>query len=207
MAQPRKRKVLERVQRQRRQRTVLTFTIVAVLVVIIVLAVIFLPRSTNPVSLPDYLSHCVTGGLVYHSHPDLVVTVSGVGQPLPISFNAGCPQPIHTHTQDGVLHVETDQGMNYTIGDWFLLWGYSASSSAIAVFNSTQVFGHKTGSGHTLTMTVNGSPDQNPGDFRDANPANFQNLYLPRDAQTGANSCTPAPSTGCIPWNIVITYS
>lgn len=207
MAQTRKQKVLEQVQRKRRQRTVLSFTIVAVLVVIIVVAVIFLPRSTNPVSLPDYLSHCVTGSLVYHSHPNLVVTINGVGQTLPISFNPGCPQPIHTHTQDGVLHVETDQNMNYTIGDWFSLWGYYASSPSIATFNSTQVFGYKTGPGHTLTMTLNGNPDQNPGDFRDRNPANFQNLYLPHDAQSGANSCYPTPPSGCISWNIVVTYS
>jgi branched-subunit amino acid transport protein len=205
MAESRKQKVLRQVERQRKQRTILTFTIVAVLIAVIVLTIIFLPRpSPNAVNLPDYLSHCVTGNLVYHSHPNLVVTISGIGQTLPVTFDAGCPQPIHTHTSDGVLHVETDQNMNYTVGDWFTLWGHAVNNVAIANLNSTLIFGHKTGPGHTLNMTVNGSPDMNPGDFKDHNPANIQNLFLWRNAQTGQNQCTPAP---CVPFNIVLTYT
>jgi hypothetical protein len=205
MAQTRKQRVLEQVQRQRRQRTILTFTIVAVLIVIIVVAVVFFPRPPpSAVPLPDYLSHCVTGSLVYHSHPNLVVTISGSGQTIPVTFDASCAQPIHTHTSDGVLHVETDQNMNYTLGDWFLLWGHAVNNANIAILNSTQIFTNKVGSGHTLTMTVNGSPDLNPGDFKDHNPANIQNLMFPRNSQSGANTCSPSP---CITFNIVLTYN
>lgn len=207
MTQNRKQKVLQQVERQRRQRTILTFTIVAVLIAVIVLAIVFLPRPPpNAVNLPDYLSHCVTGNLVYHSHPNLVVTVSGAIETIPVTFDGSCAQPIHTHTSDGVLHVETDVNMNYTLGDWFMLWGHAANNANIATLNSTIIFGSKTGPGHTLTMTVNGNPDTNPGDFKDHNPANIQNLYLPRNAQTGQNTCSPSPPA-CIPWNIVLTYS
>lgn len=207
MASSRKQKVLQQVERHRRQRTILTFTIVAVLIAVVVVAVIALPRPPpNAVNLPDYLSHCVTASLVYHSHPVLVVTISGNVQTIPVTFDAGCSQPIHTHTSDGVLHVETDQDMNYTLGDWFLLWGHAVNSPSVANLNSTLIFGYKTGQGHTLTMTVNGSPDMNPNDFKDHNPTNIQNLYLPRNAGSGQNTCSPSPPT-CIPWNIALTYS
>jgi hypothetical protein len=212
MAQTRKQKVIEQVQRKRRERTIITFTIVAVLIAIIVGAILFLPRpAPNPVQLPPYLDHCVTGTLVYHSHPDLVVTISGIVQTLPITFetgyDGGCSRVIHTHTSDGVLHVETDQDVNYTIGDWFLIWGHWAGSTTTATLNSTQIFNDKVGNGHTLSMTVNGSVDTNPADFKGSNPADFQNLWIPRDAQTGQNSCTPVPVTGCVPFNIAITYT
>ncbi len=207
MAQSRKQKVLQQVQRQRRQRTILTFTIVAILIAVIVVAVIFLPRPPqNMVPLPDYLSHCVTGSLVYHSHPNVVVTISGVGQVIPVTFDASCAQPIHTHTSDGVLHVETDQNINYTLGDWFMLWGHAVNNANTAILNSTQIFSYKAGSSttHTLKMTVNGNPDTNPGDFKDGNPTNIQNLFLPRNAGGGQNACTPGP---CITFNIVVTYA
>lgn len=211
MAQSRKQKVLQQVQRQRRQRTIISFTIVAVLIAIIVVAIIFLPRPPpNQVPLPDYLSHCVTGATPYHSHPDLVVRINGVGQQIPITFNSGCAQPIHTHTTDGVLHLEPDQDLNYTLGDWFLLWGNFANDRNIAILNSTQIFTYKAGpgTGHQLSMTINGSPDNNPSDFKDRNPANFQMLILPRNAVTGQNNCqTSASIPSCVPYNIVLTYS
>ena len=214
--QSRKQKVLQQVERQRRQRTIVTFTIVAVLIAIIVAAILFLPRPPpNPVQLPSYLDRCVTGSLAngYHSHPDLAITISGVVRTLPVTFGTGydgsCARVIHTHTSDGVLHVETDQNVNYILGDWFLIWGHWASSLTTSILNSTQIFSYKAGpgTGHTLSMTVNGSVDNNPSDFKDGNPANFQDLWLPRDAVTGQDGCTPAPSTGCVPFNIAITYS
>ena len=214
MAQTRKQKVLQQVQRQRRQRTIITFTIVAVLIAMIVGVIIFLPHPPqNPVQLPPYLDHCVGPNLFYHSHPHLVITISGIGQALPVTFETGydpgCGRVMHTHDSSGIIHVETDQDVSYTLGDWFLIWGHWAGSTTTATFNSTQIFNNEAGpgTGHTLNMTVNGSVDTNTSDFKGGNPADFQNLWIPRDAQTGQDGCTPAPSTGCVPFNIVITYS
>ncbi len=207
MAQTRKQKVLEQVQRQRRQRTIITFTIVAVLIAIIVGAILFLPRPPpNEVPLPSYLSHCVTGSTLYHAHPSLSISINGAPYPIPITASSSCPQPIHTHTTDGVLHVETDQDVSYTLGDWFLLWGNWADSATTATFNSTQIFSYKAGpgTGHSLNMTVNGNVDNTPADFKGGNPAVSQNLWLPRNAQTGGETCQTGP---CIPFSIVITYS
>jgi hypothetical protein len=110
LAQTRKQKVLQQVQRQRRQRTIITLTIVIVLIAIIVGVVLFYPRAPlEPVQLPAYLDHCVSSALVYHSHPELAITINGVAQVIPITFetgyDAGCSRVIHTHDSTGVLHV------------------------------------------------------------------------------------------------------
>jgi hypothetical protein len=196
MSQSRKQKVLEQVQKQRRQRNIASIVIAIVIIAIIVTAVIFYPRPPpNPVSLPGYLSHCVTSSTyVYHSHPNLTIFISGTPQPIPANTaSSSCLQPIHTHDSSGILHVETDENRDYTLGDWFLLWGNSASNANLAIFNSTQIFNNKVGNGHTLVMTVNGQTS-----FA------FQTLALPRNAATGSATCTPTP---CRPYSIVITYS
>lgn len=195
MSQTRKQKVLEQVQKQRRQRNIASLLIAIVIIAIIVTAVIFYPRPPpNPVGLPGYLSHCVTSSTyVYHSHPNLTIVISGAPQSLPATASLSCLQPIHTHDSSGILHVETDDNRDYTLGDWFLLWGNWASNSNFAIFNSTQIFGSRIGSGHTLSMTVNGQPS-----------SAFQTLVLPRNAVTGQATCTPTP---CSPFSIVITYS
>jgi hypothetical protein len=208
MSQTRKQKVLQQVQRQRRQRTIITVAIVTILIAIIVGAILFLPRpGPDPVQLPSYLSHCVTGTFVIHSHPNLTITISGVPQTIPVTYDSSCQQPIHTHDSTGVLHVETDQNINYTLGDWFLLWGYYARSTTIATFNSTQILSYKAGpgTGHMLNMTVNGNPDTNTTHFKDGNPSDFQSLILPPYAGATSNACLLSPN--CSPFNIVITYT
>ncbi len=192
LAQSRKQKILADVKRKRRQRTIATLSVIGVLIAIIIAAVFLIHVPPNAVPLPDYLSHCVTGAQVYHSHPSVTITINGQGSLLPTTFNSGCGQPIHTHDSTGVLHVETDQSRDYTLGDWFLLWGNYANSAQTAIFNSTQIFNFKTDATHNLTMTVNGQ-----------NSTAFQNYVLLRNAQTGNNPCTPAP---CVADSIVITY-
>ncbi len=184
----------------------ITIVVAVVLIAIIVTTVLFYPRpGPDPVQLPSYLSHCVTGSLVIHSHPTLAITISGVPQTLPVTYSDSCQQPIHTHDSSGILHVETDQNVNYTLGDWFLLWGYYSRSTTIATFNSTLILGNKSGNGHMLTMTVNGSPDTNPAHFKNGNPNDFQSLILPPNAGASSTDCLLSPN--CAPFNIVITYS
>jgi hypothetical protein len=197
MSQTRKQKILGDVKRKRRQRTVATFAIVGVLIAIVVVAVVLFPRTTNAVLLPDYLSHCVYGS-VYHSHPNLTITINGANFPSPLApgtFDSGCPQPIHTHDATGVLHIETDVSRDYTLGDWFLLWGHWANNPTTAIFNSTQIFDHKApvGGPHTLTMTVNGNAD-----------TSFNKHVFPHNAAPSSALCVIQP---CVTDNIVITYT
>jgi len=198
--QTRKQKILGDVKRKRRQRTITSITIAAILIAVIGAAVIFLRPPPNAVPLPDYLSHCVLGG-IYHSHPNLTITINGASVPFPFNtFDASCQQPIHTHNEPGVLHIETDQDRDYTLSDWFLLWGHYVNNANYAIFNSNQIFTNKVDSTHHITMTVNG-----------VNDLNFQNHVFPRNAAPtggtgGAGLCSVPTGQPCVMDNIVITY-
>lgn len=179
-----------------------TIIIAIAIIAIIVVAVVFYPRPpANPVSLPDYLSHCVFSSLVYHAHPNLTIFLNGLSQNLPTTFSGSCQQPLHTHDSTGVIHVETDENRDYTLGDWFKLWGYFASDTKIATFNSTYILGNTAGpgTGHKLTMTVNG-----------LNSTAFQDLLIPRNAGTSATPCdkhNPDGTLNCVPFSVVVRYS
>jgi hypothetical protein len=185
--QTRKQKILGDVKKKRRQRTTVTWIIVVILIAVIV-------------------------GGVYafiFTPRDTILIPGGVG------FDSTCARPLHTHDTSGTLHVETDVNQNYTISDFFLIWGKVFNGSGI--FPSTQplpsylnrcVTGNLLYHSHpTLTirynknlptvihMTVNGSPT-----VPDPNP----NLQLPHNAATSSATCTPGPS--CVPFNIEITY-
>ena len=194
-AQTRKQKILGDVKRKRQQRAIISVVLAIALVAIIVGAVIALSPKQTLVPLPDYLSHCVNGNLAYHSHPTLTIKISGVSFALPQSpgtFDSGCPQPIHTHDATGTLHVETDVNRDYTLGDWFLLWGHSENNPTRAIFNSTQIFDNKVSTGHNLTMTVNGKSDQS-----------FGTHIFPHNAAPSTSLCVTQP---CVNDDIVITY-
>jgi hypothetical protein len=172
-----------------------TIAIVATLVTVIIVAIFFIPRPPpNAVQLPPYLDHCVTGPTVYHSHPTLAITISGQAIVIPVTIDDSCPQPIHTHDSSGVLHIETDQNVNYTLGDWFLLWGHWANSQTQTIFNRTQIFNNKVDATHNITMTVNGVSDT----------IHYRSLQFPRNA--GTTTTCAVPGGGCQPFDIVITY-
>jgi hypothetical protein len=198
--QTRKQKILGDVKKKRRQRAITSITIAVILISIVVAAVIFLRPAPNAVSLPDYLSHCVLGGL-YHSHPNVTITINGANIPVPLNtFDASCQQPIHTHNEPGVLHIETDQNRDYTLSDWFLLWGHYRNDANYAIFNSTQIFTNRVDTNHRVTMTING-----------VNDPSFQNHVFPRNASPtggtgGSGLCSVATGQPCVKDNIVITY-
>lgn len=196
--QTRKQKIMGDVKRKRRQRALTTLAIAIALIVIVTVAVLTIHVTPNRVPLPDYLSHCVNGTLLYHSHPNLTITISGASvafPPVPGTFDGACAQPIHTHDATGVLHIETDVNRDFTLGDWFLLWGHYENNPTRAIFNSTQIFDNKApvGGAHSLTMTVNGSPN-----------TSFDKYVFLHNAAVTPSLCVIQP---CVQDNIVITYS
>lgn len=161
---------------------------IAIIITVIVGAVALLPRSSNAVPLPSYLDRCVTGSLTYHSHPTLVISINGGGYTLPtnIGIQGGCHRSLHTHDATGTIHVETDQDRDYTLGDFFLIWGNWANDAKFAIFNSTQIFTNRVDATHALTITVNGNIDTS---------GRPENIVIPRTADDTNN-----------PFRAVITY-
>lgn len=192
---------MEGVQKRRRQQRITTLAVVVALIVIVVGVIVFYPQSSNAVPLPGYLDRCLSGSLLYHSHPHLRITINGANSPIPssIGIQGGCLRPIHTHSADGIIHTETEPNhdLDFTLKDFFLIWGNWANDGTRATFNSTQIFNNRVDSTHSLnvTVTIDGTPV--------SVPANFQDYRIPRNAGTSTEQCTPGP---CAVVEITITY-
>jgi len=67
---------------------------------------------------------CLTSE-VFHLHPHLTITIDGISEPLPadIGVLTGCIQELHTHEEDGIIHVESDVDKGYTLADFLNVWG------------------------------------------------------------------------------------
>lgn len=112
----------------------------------------------------------------FHIHPELTIMINGQKQDMPanIGINSGggastthdqafqsgaCLHPIHTHSADGIIHVESPVERPYTLGDFFAVWG--------KVFIKDQILDSKTDASHVIRVTVN-----------DQDSTEFENLVL-----------------------------
>ncbi|MCW2644382.1 MAG: hypothetical protein QOF87_2835 [Pseudonocardiales bacterium] len=109
--------------------------------------------------------------VAYHIHSHLTVYVNGVLRPIPAGIGVVTPVAqqtangvfdsasqcyywLHVHAQDGVIHVESPNQTNYTLGQFFAIWKQPLTASQI---------GPATG---TLTVFVNGTRyTGNPADI------------------------------------------
>jgi hypothetical protein len=64
----------------------------------------------------------------FHIHAHLELWNGGKEVPVPagIGFAAGCFYWLHTHTPDGLVHVEAPQDRRFTLGQFFDIWGSRA---------------------------------------------------------------------------------
>lgn len=82
-----------------------------------------------------------TEGTVLHIHQHLDVYVDGKAVEIPQGI--GIPNPetyisvIHTHTSDGVLHVESPTQQDYFLGQFFDIWGLKFDSSNLGGNSAT----------------------------------------------------------------------
>ena len=96
-----------------------------------------------------------TEQLAYHIHSRLTIYVDGVLKPVPagvgiiqpVSSGTGaqaavgqatkCFYWLHTHAQDGVLHVESPTTKLYPLSDVFAIWGQPLSSTQVGPAKGT----------------------------------------------------------------------
>ena len=94
-----------------------------------------LPRHSNQLAL--------------HTHTEVQIYVHG--QPVTIPANVGIDIPtryiasIHTHTADGIVHVESSTVADFTLQEFFDIWGVRFTQSCIGGYcdddaNKLQVF-------------------------------------------------------------------
>jgi hypothetical protein len=108
------------------------------------------PASTTTQGTTVNGIHCgATEQVAYHIHSHLQVYVNGSPRQLPGGIGivgpvvqktrygpffeaAGCYYWLHTHTADGIIHVESPTPRIYTLGDFFDEWRQPLSASTVA---------------------------------------------------------------------------
>jgi hypothetical protein len=92
-------------------------------------------------------------GAVEHIHAQLQLYDRGrraqVPQGIGISQMAGCLYWVHTHTADGYIHIESPVLRQFTLGQFFDIWGQDLSSTKAASISAP--------AGSKLAIWVNGS--------------------------------------------------
>lgn len=60
----------------------------------------------------------------YHIHPEIYININGKNESIPkdIGIKPGCMTSIHTHSSDGIIHVESPVAKDFTLGDFFAVW-------------------------------------------------------------------------------------
>jgi hypothetical protein len=87
-----------------------------------------------------------------HQHLDLFVDGQRVEVPADIGINqaAAFLAPIHTHDTSGVIHVESPVVQDFTLGEFFDVWGVRFDSHCLGGAFDT--------GGRVLSVYVNGQP-------------------------------------------------
>lgn len=88
--------------------------------------------------------------IFFHIHPELEIFVNNdkITIPTNIGIAKGCIKHIHTHDETGKIHVEALVKKNYTLSDFFAVFGKDFSSTKLL----DKVLDDKSG----ITVTVNG---------------------------------------------------
>ena len=65
-------------------------------------------------------------GTTLHEHANVQVFINGTQQPVPPNIgisDAGAIQSLHTHSDPGVVHIESSESREFTLGEFFGVWG------------------------------------------------------------------------------------
>jgi hypothetical protein len=88
--------------------------------------------------------------LAFHIHAHLAIYAGG--QPLEVPYGIGIGEPwqvapsaegpfviagscfrwLHTHTADGIIHIESPVQRTFTLGDFFAIWGQPLGTTQVA---------------------------------------------------------------------------
>jgi hypothetical protein len=127
-----------------------------------------------------------------HQHLDMVVDGKQVLLPADVGIGPGLSffSPLHTHDPTGIMHVESATEANFSLGQFFAVWGVNLDGSCIG--------GDCAGAGKQLRAWVNGKPVT--GDPTRIVLADHQEIVLAFG--TKAQMPDPVPSSYDFPANL-----
>jgi hypothetical protein len=100
----------------------------------------------------------------FHVHAHLDIFINGelatVPSQIGINSDAGCLYWLHTHDDRGVIHIEAPIKREFTLGNFFDIWGQ--------VFNNTHLLDDED-TNNTISIYVNGIKVPTDMDYRSIN--------------------------------------
>jgi hypothetical protein len=79
--------------------------------------------------------------LKFHDHAHLAIFVDGAQRTVPafigIAPDGSCLYWLHSHTPDGVIHMESPISRGFTLGNYFDIWGQPLSSTQVGPVKGT----------------------------------------------------------------------
>ena len=117
------------------------FVIVGIIVTFVIGASFMLTKPITDQSLNNEK-------IVMHIHPRLYLNIDG--KPYFVPQNVGIDSdlwkdhsldqygmkgmaPLHTHTADGMIHIESKVVRNYTLGEFLDIWGFDLQGKSVSV--------------------------------------------------------------------------
>lgn len=107
----------------------------------------------------------------YHIHPTLEIQIQNSSMVIPANIGLAHEhhQVIHTHKEDGILHVESPVTRTFYLKEFFEIWGKT--------FNEQCIFEYCKDQTHELKVYVNGKEDTRFGDIILENDQNIKIVY------------------------------
>ena len=110
------------------------------------------PQAVHPNQTIDGVTCNLGEKVAFHIHAHLAIFVDGKQKQVPLGIGIGPPLKLytstppppslfvgggscfmwlHTHTADGIIHMEAPRQMTFTLGQFFAVWGIKLSSSQV----------------------------------------------------------------------------
>jgi len=98
---------------------------------------------------------------VFHVHAHLDIIINGVYFLVPsqIGIPSSCFYWLHTHDESGIIHIEAPMHRDFTLGQFFDIWGKKLSNG--------QIFDYVANANNPLNVYINGTKVPDGTNYRD----------------------------------------
>ena len=121
-----------------------------------------------------------------HSHLDIIINGAYFLLPSQIGIPSNCFYWLHTHDESGIIHIEAPMLRDFTLGQFFDIWGKK--------FNNDQIFNYVANTNNHLNVYVNGTKIPNTANYIDIKLNNGLNAHNEIAIVYGNPSSTIPPS-------------
>jgi hypothetical protein len=120
------------------------------ILLVVAIALFFLNRGNQAEQNVMDINLREHANLALHIHPKVTITINGENYPIPanIGISSAGMRVIHTHEDDGTLHIESPYPHQFYLEDFFTIWSERFTDSCIMEYCEE--------GNNSLTVYVNG---------------------------------------------------